>query len=166
MNGPVMPSLDVVSKINQPEVDNALLQSQKEIGTRFDFRDTGTSLERTAEGIVLVANSEGRLEAALDVLHSKLVKRGVSLKYLDAQKPQPASKGALRQLLKLKEGIDRDNARTVIDAVKATKLKVQASIHDDVVRVTGKHRDDLQAVMRQLRATELPIELQFVNFRE
>lgn len=105
-----MPSFDVVSKVNSSEVDNALLQSQKEIGTRFDFRDTGTSLERTADGITVAAGSEGRLEAALDVLRGKLVKRGVSLKHLDPQTPQPAARGSLRQLVKLK-GRDRPGQR-------------------------------------------------------
>jgi uncharacterized protein YajQ (UPF0234 family) len=161
-----MPTFDVVSRIQSAEVDNAVLQSQKELGTRYDFRDTGTAVERTADGLVLVSSSEGRLEAALEVLQSKLLKRGVSLKCLDAQKPQPASKGSFRQLVKLKEGIDRDHARRVLELVKGAKLKVQASIHEDTVRVTGKSRDDLQAVMKTLRAEDFPIELQFVNFRD
>ncbi len=161
-----MPSFDVVSKVNQAEVDNALLQTQKEIGTRFDFRDTGTSVERSAEGLVMTSNAEGRLEAAYDVLQGKLVRRGVSLKHLDAQAVQPAAKGTVRQVVKIKEGIDRDNARKVIDLIKGTKLKVQAAIHEDTVRVTGKNKDDLQAVMKVLKAEELPFEVQFVNFRD
>ena len=161
-----MPSFDVMSKVNQPEVDNALLQSQKEIGTRFDFRDTGTTIERNAEGIVLVSSSEGRLEAALDVLKGKLLKRGVSMKQIDPQEAKPAGQRTFRQLVKLKEGIDRENARKVIDLVKESKLKVQASIHEDTVRITGKNRDDLQAVMRVLKTSELPFEAQYGNFRE
>ena len=161
-----MSSFDVVSKVNHAEVDNALHQSQKEIGTRFDFRDTGTTIEKTAEGIVLVSNSDGRLEAALDVLKTKLVKRAVSLKHIDPQKPQKASMGTMRQLVKIKEGIDRDNARKVIDLVKETRLKVQASSHEDTVRVSGKNRDDLQTVIRTLKGHDFPFEVQFVNFRD
>lgn len=161
-----MPSFDVASKVNHAEVDNALNQSVKEIATRFDFRATDTSIEKTAEGIVVVSSSEGRLEAALDVLKGKLVKRGVSLKHLDPQKPGKTSKGALRQVVKLKEGIDRDNARVVIERIKASKLKVTASIHEDTVRITGKNKDDLQAAIRLLRGEELAFEAQYVNFRE
>ena len=161
-----MPSFDVMSKVNQPEVDNALLQSQKEIGTRFDFRDTGTSIERTAEGLVIVSSSEGRVEAALEVLQGKLIKRGVSMKQIDPQEAKPAGQRTFRQLVKLKEGIDRENARKVIDFVKESKLKVQASIHEDTVRITGKNRDDLQAVMRVLKTADLAFEAQYSNFRE
>lgn len=161
-----MPTFDVVSKVNHAEVDNALHQAVKEIGTRFDFRDTGTTLEKTEEGFVVVANSDGRLDAALDVLRTKLVKRGVSLKHLDPQKPGKTSRGALRQLIKIKEGIERDHARGIIDSIKASKLKVQASIHEDTVRVSGKNKDDLQAAIKLLRGQDLPFEVQFVNFRE
>lgn len=161
-----MPSFDVVSKVNMMEVDNALQQSQREIGTRFDFRDTGTTLEKTAEGIVLVSNSESRLEAALDVLQGKMVRRGVSLKHLDPQKAQPGGRNTFRQLVKIKEGIDRDNARKIVELVKESKLKVQAAIHEDAVRITGKNKDDLQSAIRLLKGTELPIETQYINFRD
>lgn len=161
-----MPSFDVVSKLNHAEVVNAVLQASKEIGTRFDFRGTGTTIERTADGIMLMANSEGRLDAALEVLNTKLVRRGVSLKHVDPQKPQPAAKNNFRQLIKLIEGIDRDNARTVIDLIKEAKLKVQASIHEDTVRVTGKNKDDLQTAIKLLRGQELSFEMQYVNFRD
>jgi uncharacterized protein YajQ (UPF0234 family) len=161
-----MPSFDVVSKVNMMEVDNALLQAQREITTRFDFRDTGTTLEKNAEGIIMVSTSENRLEAALDVLQGKLVRRSVSLKHIDPQKPVPGGKGTFRQVVKIKEGIDRDNARKVVDLVKSSKLKAQAAIHEDAVRVTGKNRDDLQAVIALLRGTEFPIELQYNNFRD
>lgn len=161
-----MPSFDVVSKVSWNEVDNALNQAQKEIATRFDFRDTSTSLEKTADGITIVANSEGRVEAALDVLKGKLVKRSVSLKHVDPQKTQPAGHNAFRQLVKIKEGIDRDNARKILDLIKGAKLKVTAAIQEDTVRVTGKNKDDLQGAIKLLRAQELPFEVQFVNFRD
>jgi len=161
-----MPSFDVVSKVNTMEVDNALQQAQREIATRFDFRDTQTSLEKNAEGIALEAGSENRLEAAIDVLQGKMVKRGVSLKHLDPQKVIPGGKGMFRQLIKIKQGIDRDNARKIIDLLKESKIKVQASIQEDTVRVSGKNRDDLQAAIKHLRAAEMPIELQYINFRD
>ena len=161
-----MPSFDVVSKINQPEVDNALLQSQKEIATRYDFKDTGTSIERHADGIVIVANSEGRVEAAYEVLFGKMVKRGLSPKQLDPQEAKPAGQRTFRQLVKFKEGIDRENAKKVIELVKESKLKVQASIHEDTVRITGKNRDDLQSAMKMLKAADLAFEAQYNNFRE
>lgn len=161
-----MPTFDVVSKVSWPEIDNAINQVRKELGQRYDFRDCNAELEKTTEGLVLTANSEGRVEAALEVLKEKLVRRHVSLKHIDPQKALPAGGATYRQLIKVKEGIDRENARKVIDAIKASKLKVQASIHEDTVRVSGKNRDDLQEAMKLLRATELPIELQFNNFRD
>lgn len=161
-----MPSFDVVSKVNWPEVDNALNQVGKELAQRYDFKDTGAKVEKTKEGLVITANSEGRVEAALDVLKDKLVKRHVSLKHIDPQTALPAGGSTFRQLVKVKEGIDRDRARKVIDAVKGSKIKVQAAIHEDTVRVSGKNRDDLQETMKLLRGLELDIELQFQNFRE
>lgn len=161
-----MPSFDVVSKVNQSEVDNALNQTVKEIGTRYDFRGTNTSIERSDEGIVLMANTDNRLEAALEVFFGKCAKRGVSLKHLDPQDSTAAAKAQRRQLVKIKEGIDRDNARKVLDLVKESKLKVQSSIQEDTVRITGKSKDDLQSVMKLLRATDLPFEVQFTNFRD
>lgn len=161
-----MPSFDVVSKVNQAEVDNALHQTVKEINTRFDFRETSTSIEKNAEGIVVVSNSEGRIEAALDVLRTKLVKRGVSLKHLDPQKPGKTSKGAVRQLVKIKEGIERESARGILDLVKSSKLKVTAAIQEDAVRITGKNKDDLQAAIRLLREQEFSFDPQYVNFRD
>ncbi|MEZ4393027.1 MAG: YajQ family cyclic di-GMP-binding protein [Polyangiales bacterium] len=161
-----MPSFDVVSKVNHAEVDNALNQSIKEIATRFDFRSTNTTIEKNAEGIVVVSNSEGRIEAALDVLRSKLVKRGVSLKHLDPQKVGKTSKGAVRQLIKIKEGIEREHARALLELVKGAKLKVTAAIQEDAVRITGKNKDDLQAAIRLLREQELEFEAQYVNFRD
>jgi hypothetical protein len=161
-----MPSFDVVSKVQWAEVDNALNQTKKEIAQRYDFKDTNTSVDKTQEGIVIVANSEGRVEAALDVLQSKLVKRSVSLKHVDPQKVQPAGGQTWRQLVKIREGIDRDNARKIIELVKGSKLKVQAAIHEDSVRISGKSKDELQAAIKLLRGSEMPIELQFTNFRE
>ena len=161
-----MPSFDAVSKVNWAEIDNALNQVRKELSQRYDFKDTQASVEKTKEGLVVTANSEGRVEAALEVLKEKLVKRQVSLKHIDPQTAQPAGGSTFRQLVKVKEGIDRDRARKVIEAIKGSKIKVQAAIHEDTVRVSGKNRDDLQAAIAMLRTLEIDIELQFQNFRE
>jgi hypothetical protein len=162
-----MPSFDVVSKVDWAEFGNALLQAQKEIGQRFDFRNTETSLEKNEEGIVILANAVDRCKAALVVLEEKLVKRKVSLKHLDKQDPSKGPRGTMRLLVKLKEGIETEKAKQIVKIVKEAKLKVQASIHEDSVRVNGKKRDDLQEAMRLLRSAEnLELDLQFTNFRD
>lgn len=162
-----MPSFDVVSKVDWSEFSNALLQAQKEIGQRFDFRNTETSLEKNDDGIVIVASAIDRAKAALVVLEEKLVKRKVSLKHLDRQEPGKGPKGGVRLLVKLKEGIETEKAKQIVKLVKDSKIKVQASIHEDSVRVSGKKRDDLQETMRLLRgASELELDLQFTNFRD
>lgn len=162
-----MPSFDVVSKVDWAELGNALLQAQKEIGQRFDFRNTDTSLEKTEEGFVILANALDRAKAALVVLEEKLVRRKVSLKHLDRQDPGKGPKGTVRLLVKLKEGIETEKAKQIVTLVKDSKLKVQAAIHEDSVRVSGKKRDDLQETMRLLRSSqELELDLQFTNFRD
>jgi len=160
-----MPSFDIVSKAQMHEVDNALQQAQKEIAQRYDFKDTETTLEKTADGLVLRSSSEERLKAAFGVLSDKLVKRKVSLKFLDAQKIEESGK-IVRQLIKLKDGVDIENAREIVKRIKDSKLKVQASIQEQQVRVSGKSRDDLQSVIALIRAAGLNIELSFVNFRD
>jgi len=161
-----MPSFDVVSKLALHEVDNALQQTSKEITTRFDFRDTGASAERTPEGIILRANSESRVEAALSVLREKLAKRKVSLRSLDPQKAAPAASNTYRQLIKLTEGISPEKAKEVVKFLKDSKLKVQAAIQGDAVRVSGKKKDDLQQCIAALRQQDFGIELQYENFRD
>jgi len=161
-----MPSFDIVSKVQWNEVDNALNQSVKEIGQRFDFKDTDTAIERTAEGITVRSASEERVKAATNVLQEKLVKRKVSLKHLDPQKPEATGKGGSKTLIKIKEGIESEIAKKIVLTIKDKKLKVQASIQDQQVRVTGKNKDDLQATIQVVRALDLPVELQYVNFRD
>lgn len=160
-----MPSFDIVSKVQWAEVDNALGQAQKEIGQRFDFRDTGTELEKNAEGLVIRSSTEDRVNAALSVLREKLVKRKVSLKALDVGKIEPSGK-IFRTLIKVKEGIEADPARKIVAAIKDAKLKVQSSIQDAQVRVTGKNKDDLQKAMQMVRGMDLGIDVQFINFRD
>jgi uncharacterized protein YajQ (UPF0234 family) len=161
-----MPSFDVVSEIAMHELENAVQQAQKEIGTRFDFRGTDSSIERTDEGITVRANSEARLEAALVVLREKCAKRGVSQRSLDPQRPEPAAKGHFRQLVKLKQGISKENAKDVIQFIKDGKFKVQAAIQGEQVRITGKKKDELQEVIQALRAKDFGVDLQFTNFRD
>jgi uncharacterized protein YajQ (UPF0234 family) len=162
-----MPSFDVVSELDMMEVENAFNQARKELAQRFDFKGTQTDLERDqALNVVLRANSEGRAEAALQVLMEKLAKRGVPLEGLDPQKLEPAAGGTVRQLVVLRRGLKAEDARRIVAAVKATGLKVQAAIQGEAVRITGKKRDDLQGCMQAIRAAGLGIPLLFQNFRD
>ena len=161
-----MPSFDIVSKIQMHEVDNAVQQAQKEVGTRYDFRDTNTTIERSDEGVTLRSNSQSRVEAAYNVLQEKLAKRKVSLRSLDPQKIEPAGSATFKQLVKLSQGISKEKAKDVVKYLKDTKLKVQAAIQGDAVRVTGKKKDDLQECIQTLRGHDFGIELQYENFRD
>lgn len=161
-----MPSFDVVSKVDQHELTNALDQAKREIGSRFDFKGTDASVEKTDEGIVLKANSEGRVDAVRQVLEDKIVKRKLSLKILDRQKVQPAGGMTYRQLLKLRDGVSQESAKEIVKIIKESKSKVQAAIQGDLVRVTGKKRDELQEVIALLKSKDLDLPLQFVNFRD
>lgn len=161
-----MPSFDVVSKVQMHEVDNAVQQTAKEIATRYDFRETGTEIERTEEGIVLRSDTEGRLEAALEVLREKLVRRKVSLKSIDAQKAMPVGGKTHRQLVKLNQGLVADKAKEVVKFLKGTGIKVQASVQADQVRVTSAKRDTLQQAIASMRDQDFGVELQFENYRE
>ncbi len=161
-----MPSFDVVSKVDLAEVDNALNQAKKEIGQRYDFRGTTTDLERTPEGIVLRSSDKEHLAAAYKVMMERLVKRGVSLRALDPQEAEPATRQSLRQLVLVKQGISTEKGKEINKLIKDSKLKVQSQIQDEQVRVTGKNRDDLQSAMRLLRGADLDLDLQFTNFRD
>lgn len=161
-----MPSFDVVSQIDQHEVDNACNQARKEITQRYDFKGTESAIEKTDEGIVIRSNSEGRIDAARDVLESKMVRRQVSLKSLDAQQAQQAGGSMWRQLIKLKEGVSKEKAKEIAKAIKESKIKVQTAIQGDAVRVSGKKRDDLQATIAFLKEKDFDLPLQFTNFRD
>jgi hypothetical protein len=161
-----MPSFDVVSKVDKQEVDNAFQQTRKELAQRYDFKGTGTEIDRNEDGIVLRSSTEDRLKAAYELLIERGIKRKISPRVFDPQKIEPAAHGTFRQLVKIKEGISTEKGREIAKLVKDLKLKVQAQIMDDQVRVSGKNRDDLQAVIRELRGRDLGLELQFVNMRE
>jgi uncharacterized protein YajQ (UPF0234 family) len=164
-----MPSFDVVSEIDLQEVRNAVDQASREVATRFDFKNTGSSLTLNDRepSITLTSETEDRLRALAQVLEERLVKRGVSLKALDRGKVEEAQRGTVRQVIRLVAGLNQDRAKVVTSAIKAAGVKgVQAQVQGEQVRVSSKKRDDLQAVIAYLRehVTEFPI--QFTNFRD
>jgi cyclic-di-GMP-binding protein len=161
-----MPSFDVVCKLDLQEVDNAVNQTLKEVGQRFDFKGTPTEVRREANAIHLRSADDFKVRALADILREKLARRQVPLKAL-AEKPiEPGPAGSAKQEFTLQEGIATDKAREIVKLIKDAKLKVQAAIQGDQVRVTGKKRDDLQSIMKLLRDRDLGIAMQFVNFRD
>ena len=158
-------SFDVVSEVDLQEVDNAVNQAIKEIGQRFDFRGSKSSITLEKDVIKLVSDDDFKMKNVTAILEAKMVKRGVSIKCLDYGKIEPASQGTVKQTVKLKKGIQQDNAKKVVAEIKKLKLKVQTQIMDDQVRVTGKNKDDLQQAIAALKAMDLDIDLQFTNFR-
>jgi uncharacterized protein YajQ (UPF0234 family) len=162
-----MASFDVVSEVDMQEVRNAVDQASREIGTRFDFKDTGSSIELKEKSIELHTESEDRLRALRQVLEEKLVRRKVSLKALDYQKMEEAAKGTVRQSVNLTVGISDEKARTIGKFVKGMGLKgVQHQVQGTQLRVTGKKRDDLQTVIAKLKEQDFGIPLQFTNYRD
>ncbi|RFF28187.1 MULTISPECIES: YajQ family cyclic di-GMP-binding protein [unclassified Wenzhouxiangella] len=160
-----MPSFDIVSEVDHHEVANAVDQANREVATRFDFKGTDSSFEIDGQRITLRTESEFQLDQMLDMLHGKLTKRGIDLEGIEADEPEIGARTAMRNIT-IREGIDTDMAKKMVKLVKQSRLKVQASIQGDQVRVTGKKRDDLQAVMALLREAELGLPLQFKNFRD
>jgi uncharacterized protein YajQ (UPF0234 family) len=160
-------SFDIVSKIDFQEVDNALNQARKEIGQRYDFKGSKSEIElrQKEHEIVVTADDDFRLKAVIDILQNKMIKRSIPLKALTYQTPQPAAGGTIRQLITLQKGIDKEHAKQIVRMIKDTKLRVQASIMEDQVRVSGKNKDDLQAVIAMLKGAELPFAMQFINYR-
>ncbi len=160
-----MPSFDVVSKVDQQEVDNAVNQAVKEISTRYDFKGTTNELELSSEGIRILAADDYKLKAIKEILIGKLVRRNVSPKCLDYGPEEAASGGAVRQKATIVQGISKEKGKEIVKLIKETKLKVQAQIMEDQVRVTGKKLDDLQKVIQLLKQKDLGVELQFENMR-
>ena len=159
-------SFDVVSKVELQEVKNAIDQASKEVHARFDLKDSKSKIElEGTETIQLASQDEYKLEAVVEILSQKLVKRGVSLKNLEFEKIEPASNSSVRQKIKLVQGIPSEKAKIIVAAIKDSKKKAQASIQGDTVRVVSKDRDVLQDVMTMLRAKDIGVELQFTNFR-
>ncbi len=163
-----MPSFDIFSKVDMQEVDNALNQATKEIAQRYDFKgaETSVALGDDKKSIVVKANSEGRVQAAVEVLLSKLVKRGVPLKAVAFGKIEPMGGNLVRQVATLQQGIPVEKGRDIVKAIKDSKLKLQASIQGDQLRVSGKSRDELQSCIQLVRGQDFGLDLQFGNFRD
>jgi cyclic-di-GMP-binding protein len=162
-----MPSFDIVSRVDLQEIDNAINNAKKEIATRYDFRNSKTSIDfdRKEKKINIVADDKMKMDAVREILQSKAVKRNIDLKSFEFGEPQPTAHAALKREVKVKEGLEQDVAKKIVKMIKDAKLKVQASIQGEEVRVTGKQIDDLQSVMAMLRGAGLEVPLQFVNMK-
>jgi len=160
-----MPSFDVVSEVDLQEVRNAVDQANREIGTRFDFKGVRASFELAGEAILLAADQEFQLKQMMDILRQKLVKRQVDVSCMDV-KEAVTSLNAARQEVRIKRGLDADTAKRMIKVLKGAKLKVQAQIQGDQLRVSGKKRDELQAAIAELQEVDWCLPLQFTNFRD
>jgi len=160
-------SFDIVSQVDMQETDNALNQARKEIAQRYDFKGSVTTIEfdQKEKVVTVTSDDDFKLKAVIDVLQNKFVKRGISLKTLKYGDVEPASGGTVRQKITVQTGIDKENAKKLVQIIKDTKLKVQAQIMDDQIRVTAKSRDDLQSVIATLRGTDFVLPLQFMNYR-
>lgn len=158
-------SFDIVSQFDQQELKNALDQTEREIGTRYDLKDSKTEIVLGDEQLTLATRDEYTAQAARDILETKLLRRGLSLKILDYQEEEAASGGRVRQIIKLKEGIPSDLAKDISKRIREQHKKVTPQIQGDAVRVQGKSKDDLQEVIQMLKAEDIPVALQFINFR-
>ena len=160
-----MQSFDIVSVVNMQEVTNAVDQANREVSTRFDFKNSDARFEQSKDEIMLHGESEFQLKQMLDILYGKLTKRKVDLKALFLDAPEVFGKGA-RQKVTVRQGVETEIAKKIVKMIKGTKMKVQAAIQGDQVRVSGKKRDDLQSVIAMLKEAKLGIPLQFVNYRD
>jgi cyclic-di-GMP-binding protein len=161
-----MPSFDVVSQVDLQEVDNAVNQTRKEVGQRYDFKGSDTEIVLENNEIRIVSQDDFKVKAVVDVLQSKMVRRQVPLKALVYGTLEPAAGGRARQIVTVQQGIASDQARQIVKIIKDSKLKVQVQIQSDQVRVSGKLRDELQRVIQLLKQQDLDVALQFVNFRD
>lgn len=162
---PTESSFDVVSRVDGQELENALNQARREIENRFDFKNSKTSIENDAKSITVVSDDELKMRNVVDIIQSKAVRRGIDIKAFDLGELEPAAGGTVRRVIKLRTGIPKDQAKVLVEKIKALKLKVNAQIQDDQVRVTGKNKDDLQRVITTLKAMDFELPLQFVNYR-
>jgi cyclic-di-GMP-binding protein len=158
-------SFDIVSKTDYAEITNAINQSMKEVSQRFDFKGSKAAVELQGKDLLLTAEDDTKLRNMNDIFQGKLVKRGVSLKALDYQKVEPAAGGTVRQLVKVQQGIPIEKAKEVVKFIKDSKMKVQASIQGETVRISGKDRDTLQEVISALKSKDFGIDMQFDNYR-
>jgi cyclic-di-GMP-binding protein len=158
-------SFDIVSDFDQQELTNAVDQTNREVRTRYDLKSTATEIEQSEDEIVITTDSEFTLTAVTDILESRVIRRGLSLKILDYQKQDDASGGKVRQTIKLKRGIPEDIAKQISKQIRSDFKKVTAQIQGDAVRVSSKSKDDLQAVMQAMKESDYPVALQFTNYR-
>jgi hypothetical protein len=158
-------SFDVVSRVDQQELANALNQARQEIAGRFDFKNSKTSIENTPETVTIIADDELKMRNVIDIIQGRAVKRGISLKAFEFGEPEPAAQQTVRVTVKVRSGIPKDKSKPLLDAIKAAKLKVQAQFQDEQLRISGKSRDDLQKVQELLRKLDFELPLQFVNYR-
>jgi cyclic-di-GMP-binding protein len=158
-------SFDVVSRIDQQELDNALNQARKEIENRFDFKNSKTSIESDGKKITIVSDDEMKMRNVVDIVQSKAIKRGIDIKAFEFGELDPAAMSTVRQVITLRNGIPKDKSKALMEKIKSLKLKVNAQYQDEQVRVSGKSRDDLQKVIAELKAMEYELPLQFLNFR-
>ncbi|MFA4967370.1 MAG: YajQ family cyclic di-GMP-binding protein [Candidatus Margulisiibacteriota bacterium] len=159
-------SFDIVSRVNMQEMDNAINMTLKEIGQRFDFKGSKTEIKKEEDKkIIITSDDDYKLRSTIDILQNKMVKRGISLKFLEFGKVEPALTGTVRQEAKIKQGIEQEQAKEINKKIKDAGLKVQTQIQGDQIRVSAKKIDDLQSVIQTLKQIELPIELQFLNYR-
>ena len=162
---PSEPSFDVVSRIDQQELDNALNQARREIENRFDFKNSKTTIESDGKKITIVSDDELKMRNVIDVLQGKAVKRGIDIKAFDLGELEPAFSGTVRRVITLRNGIPKDKSKTIMERIKALKLKVNAQYQDEQIRVSGKSRDDLQKVIADLKSMDYELPLQFINYR-
>lgn len=161
-----MPSFDVVSQVDWPEVQNALDQANREISTRFDFKGSDARVEQAKERLTLFGDDEFKVGQIMDILQTKLAKRGVDVQCLDIKEVKQAPSGKSQQEVLIRHGIDQALAKDLVKKIKAKKLKVQAAVQGDQIRVSGKKRDDLQSAIALLKDEEVDLPLQYVNFRD
>ncbi|MEC1261578.1 YajQ family cyclic di-GMP-binding protein [Bacillus swezeyi] len=158
-------SFDIVSKVEMPEVQNAIQTALKEIGARYDFKGSKSNITLDGDELVLVSDDEFKMNQLKDVLVGKLIKRNVPTKNIEYAKLENASGGTVRQRGKLVQGIDKENAKKINNLIKKSGLKVKSQVQDDQIRVTGKNKDELQQIIGLVREADLPIDVQFINFR-
>jgi uncharacterized protein YajQ (UPF0234 family) len=161
-----MPSFDIVSHVNSMEIENAVNIAKKELVNRFDFKGTKAEIVLEKSEIKLSAENQFKIQALAEIVMGKIAKRNIDLKSVEQCEPEVSPLGHARQVIKIKQGIATDAAKQVTGFIRETKLKVTTAIQDQQVRVTGKNRDDLQAVIAAVRAKDFPVALQFTNFRD
>jgi cyclic-di-GMP-binding protein len=162
-----MPSFDIVSEVDKQEIDNALNQAKKELSTRFDFKDSKATIERTSPDVLeLTAEDAARLRSLMEIMVGKLAKRGVDLRNVERKDPAISPLGHARQEIHIKQGLEGDKAKEITKAIKAEGLNVQCQQQDRQIRVSGKKKDDLQAVIQLLRKKDFGVALNFKNFRD